>query len=229
MLDCSLIDHLAVHRFVYKYLDANMYILLEGDEAIVIDPHANEALIPFLNENKVQKVTILLTHEHYDHVCGIPVLKEAFKTTLVCSQNCAEMISVEKHNRPLLIGCILAEKDRENGTALEQEFNATHKPFTCKADLTFEEELNYTCKGRKIHFKRIPGHSPGSACITIDDTILFTGDSLMLNLEAITRFPGGSTKEYQNITLPHLKSLNRGLYVFPGHEESFYLRDKFEA
>ncbi len=223
------VDGITIHRFVYKHLESNMFVLIEDDEAFVVDAHVNSKIIDFLKANSVAKITIGLTHEHFDHTCGVVGLKDNFNSTIICSKSCSDSVSVAAKNRPLLISALIIENDRKNGTSFEQEFLDTHQPFTFFGDVLFEDHYEGQWRGHKIAFKSIPGHSRGSACIFIDDKILFTGDSLLLNLDTITRFPGGSTKDYNEKTLPYLKSLDRNLFVFPGHEEPFYLRDKFSS
>lgn len=61
-----------IKRYIFSYIDANMYILAENGEALVIDPHISAEADAYLKSNRVTKVTILLTHEHFDHTCGIP-------------------------------------------------------------------------------------------------------------------------------------------------------------
>ena len=54
---------------------------------------------------------------------------------------------------------------------------------------------------------------------------MFTGDTLLGDNAAITRFPGGNTNDYKHIALPYLRSLDKNLIVMPGHGEPFVLSD----
>ena len=216
-MDKYTINNLNVFRSVFDYIDSNMYILLEGRSALVIDPHVNLEAVDLLTNAKIEKVDILLTHEHTDHTSGIPFFQEKFGAKLVCQQDCAEYIADSQSNRPLLISFILTERDRVNGTNFLEKFNAEYKPFTCKADVVYKDKMIIQWENHKIELISTPGHSVGSNCIILDDAIVFTGDSLIPDLPTITRFPGGSTKNYKNITLPFLKSLDKNLTVLPGH------------
>ena len=82
--------------------------------------------------------------------------------------------------------------------------------------------------GLDVWFKHIPGHSKGSNIIIINDSFVFTGDSLMNDNPIITRFPGSDHKKYVNYTLPILESLDRNLYVFPGHGFGFTLDSMYK-
>ncbi len=60
-----------------------IWILYEADKAWVVDPGESTQVIDFLNQNKLNLQAILITHTHFDHIDGIPGLKEAFPETVV--------------------------------------------------------------------------------------------------------------------------------------------------
>lgn len=67
-------NSLRVERFVWKYLDSNMYLVTCGNNILVIDPvECDEALQQC---KEASFITVLLTHEHYDHICGLNRLRE---------------------------------------------------------------------------------------------------------------------------------------------------------
>ena len=47
----------------------------------------------------------------------------------------------------------------------------------------------------------------------------------MMSMPVITRFPGGSTRDYKDKTLPFLYSLDQKLVALPGHGHTFLLGD----
>ena len=203
-----------------------MYIIIRNHEALVIDPHENQDLLLLLISNDVKKVTIILTHEHPDHISGIYWLQEHFDCLLICQQFCANYISNPKNVRPILIYFVLDERDRMNGTHFLEKFNSNYVMRTYNADITFDETLLYEWKKYLLEFYHIPGHSKGSCIIVFDKTIAFTGDSLMKDDPIITRFPGGNRKVYQTETLPRLKeTLNADMTIFPGHGNPFIVND----
>lgn len=218
-----------VFQFTSHEIKANMYVLIKEKRALVIDPHENSEMMALLDENQVKEVTVLLTHEHPDHTCGIPSLKKKYCLQLICQQKCAEFIADKRNNRPILIAFILAAQDEKNGTHTEQEFLKSVKEYECNADIVFDKNLNYDWQGERFAFYHTPGHSQGSSCIIMNDEVVFTGDSLLADYSVITRFPGGSTKDYKNISLPFLKSLNPDLLIFPGHGKSAKLGKILES
>ncbi len=59
------------YKSTYAPIETNMYMIIKDNEALVIDPHENQDLLMLLISNEVSKVTIILTHEHPDHISGI--------------------------------------------------------------------------------------------------------------------------------------------------------------
>ena len=64
-------DDLNIYVSVYEYINSNMYVLIEQNEVLVVDPHKNSEVENLLLKSNVQKVTVLLTHEHCDHTSGL--------------------------------------------------------------------------------------------------------------------------------------------------------------
>jgi len=223
-MNISHIDNLVIYRSVFKYINSNMYIFSEGESALIIDPHESKELLDLLRET--QNITVILTHEHADHISGVFWLQKHFPCKIICSQNCAKYIANEKCVRPILISFILEEQDKINGTNLLEEFKRKVIPHTYKADITFEDALIEQWGGHRLEFFKILGHSPGSCGVIMDNKLAFMGDSLMKDLPVITRFPGGNKKTYINETLPFLEQkLKKDMIIMPGHGNPFLLND----
>ncbi len=220
------INGLKIYNSVYEYIDSNMYLIILYNEALVIDPHENQDVLLLLQSNEVRKVTILLTHEHTDHISGIFWLQEHFNCMLICQQCCANCISNPIDVRPNLISFVLDERDRINGTKFLKQFQSNYVMHTYKADITFDETLSYEWKTHHLEFYHSPGHSKGSCIIVFDITVAFTGDSLMKDYPIITRFPGGNRRVYQTKTLPLLEeTLDEDMTIFPGHGNPFIVNE----
>ena len=71
MLDEIRLGGITLLHSVYEHINSNMYVLLAEDEELIIDPHKNEELTDLLKEKGIKRVTILLTHEHPDHIGGL--------------------------------------------------------------------------------------------------------------------------------------------------------------
>lgn len=218
------INNLTIYNSVFEYINSNMYVIVDGKNALVIDPHENDEVLKLLKA--VENVTILLTHEHPDHISGVYWLQNQFSTKIICTKYCADYISQEKNVRPILISFVLEERDRMNGTNMLEKFNSEFVPHTYAADITFENDYKMTWGKHKFEFFKMLGHSKGSCGIILDDVIVFTGDSLMKDLPVITRFPGGNRRTYINETLPMLEDkLKSDMWILPGHGNPFQVKD----
>ena len=216
-------------RFVSEDVRTNMYIFLDGTRFLVIDPHPASEALAFLRKAGVSECTVLLTHEHPDHTCGIYSLQREWKTELICQEACGCAIADLNNNHPALIVAMLAVQDMRNGTNTAEHFRQYYEAHVYIPDVTFSTKFELKWGQERFCFVSTPGHTAGSCCIIWNDTTVFTGDSLLLNTPTITRLPGGSTKQYKNITLPFLKSLPRDMFVLPGHGPEFRMADVYHG
>ena len=211
---------------VYEHINSNMYVLLAGSEALIIDPHKNEDLTELLKSKGIKNVTILLTHEHHDHTTGVYWYQENFESKLICQQNAAECIARKQYLRPTLIAFILGEEDHINGTHIYDEFKKSFVPRQYYADITYEERYTLNWNNYIFEFYHIPGHSAGSCLILLNGKYAFTGDSLLKDLPIIIRFPGSNKEEYLSVTYPFLSHLlTSDMTILPGHGKPFVLKE----
>ena len=62
---------ITVYRWVMPAILSNMYLVLEGGQALIIDPHICMPALELLRTNGVENVLVLLSHEHFDHISGV--------------------------------------------------------------------------------------------------------------------------------------------------------------
>jgi hydroxyacylglutathione hydrolase len=167
---------LQVDRMVNLPFGSNTYILarLGYPDCLVIDP--GEGAVSRL-ASRVGKFGgrighALLTHEHYDHISGLPALKENWNCQVICSRECSAAMTDPTRN----FSRYLVQRDVVCG----------------KADLVCEDlGWNLDWCGDRVRFISTPGHSPGSICIAIENR-LFTGDCLLPDVKRVTN-PGTGT------------------------------------
>lgn len=217
--------NILVYRSVYAPVKSNMFTILTGNEAVVFDPNENEDLLVLFKENGIERVHILLTHGHFDHISGVMWLKENTDATVYCQDRCAERLMNSKRPLARLVALVLADEDRKDGGHRYQEFKKSYKPFTIVADRTFVDSDSLHIGDLDFDVTSTPGHSEGSTCYCLLGKMVFTGDTLIQDTPVITTFPGGNKVDFENIALPYLKELNKDAIVMPGHGDPFTLKD----
>lgn len=210
------IEDIVIHRFGGAVIDSNTYLLVFGKDKIVIDPNDNTDLYEYIAHN--ERVYVLLTHEHFDHIYGLNELRKYCTCTVICSDDCSKNIQSDISNFSKTAQVLLDFHYKLYPN--EQKMDYKVEPFICSAaDVTFENSYSFELEGHTFSFIKSPGHSKGSVLIILDDKYLFSGDSL-LPIPVITRFPGGSTKDYWSHTVPLLECFKEKIStVFPGHGE----------
>ena len=208
-------DELYVSSFLP--IDSRMYTLLHDNCALVIDPCVDGEMLDLLKKRHVREITIIPTHEHYDHISGIKKLRKCFECTVIANRACAENMKKPTKNFSAMFD-VLFFGDEEK---LEIVRNLNIKSCSCYADEVFDGNYSFKWNDHQVDIYSSPGHSQGSVCIVLDKTNVFTGDSLIKGEKVITRLPGGSKKEYANITKPLLDRLCQGAKIYPGHGDWF--------
>lgn len=218
-------QNILIYRSIFAPVKSNMFTILTNKEAVVFDPCVDEDLLHLLSEKKIEKVHILLTHEHYDHTSGVNWLKENIKTDLFCHKECAFSIARKEMNNPALIAFVLAAEDRKDGGHRYKDFKREFQPYTIDTDKTFSSHHNFIIGDLDFQVYSTPGHCPGAACYQLFEKIVFTGDTLLQNDPVITRFPESDKAIYESVTLPYLQSLSKDSIIMPGHGDPFILKD----
>ena len=207
-----------VERVVSGFLDTNSYLLEEDKHLLIIDPAVHTAVLEKCRN--AASVTVLLTHEHFDHIGGLNQIREVCSPTcvVIAGKICSDWIQGAKTNLSAYAD-VLAEL---GGKQIPEHWS----PFSCKAaDITFDNHYAFHWMGHRVELFSTPGHSAGSCCIVLDD-ILFVGDTVLEN-NLMVKFPGSSKKLYREVTVPLLEKLllgalaseNRVTHVYPGHGE----------
>ena len=200
-----------VNEFVSGFLDTNTYLLEEDRHLLIIDPSDHSAVLKKCR-NAVT-ITVLLTHEHFDHIIGLNRIRDccASSCVVIAAATCSERMQDTKANLSAYAD-VLAEL---SGKQIPEPWS----PSSCKAaDITFENQYAFRWMGHGVELFSTPGHSAGSCCIVVDD-LLFVGDTILEN-NLMVKFPGSSKKLYREVTVPLLEEWlqgNRISCVYPGH------------
>ena len=89
---------------------------------------------------------------------------------------------------------------------------------------TYSEGSRLNLAGLDITVLHTPGHTPGSVCLLVGDT-LFSGDTLFAGSCGRTDLPGGDWNTIRT-SLRRLAEIEANLWVLPGHGGASQLRDE---
>ncbi|MDD6612511.1 MAG: MBL fold metallo-hydrolase [Clostridiales bacterium] len=193
-----------IKQFVVGDVATNCYLVYDEKtlEGAIVDPGDNaDRLIREMESAKIKLKYILLTHAHFDHILAVGAIKRATGAQVVVSRKDEYLFDASASLSPF----------GAYGRDLMNRFDFPG------ADIWMTEELALEFGGMKLKFHSTPGHTPGSHVIQLDDSILFTGDTLFCQSCGRTDLPGGSWPVMLQ-SLKKLYNLPGDYQVLPGHE-----------
>ncbi len=178
-------------------IGTNCYIFWgEGsDRCAVVDPGDDgQRVARLIRELGLEPEAILLTHSHFDHILGIPGLRESWPG--------------------LPVWCHPDDIPEE---LKQTTFGMTTPTVTAFGNLSrFDEGDRVDVGPLTVEVLHTPGHTRGSVTLKVEDA-LFTGDTLFRGSMGRTDMPGGSYSQIM-ASLKRLATLRGDYRVFPGHE-----------
>ena len=193
-----------IKQFVVGDVSTNCYLVYDEKtlEGAIVDPGDNaDRLIREIESANIKLKYILLTHAHFDHILAVGAIKRATGAQVVVSRKDEYLFDASASLSPF----------GAYGRDLMNRFDFPG------ADIWMTEELALEFGGMKLKFHSTPGHTPGSHVIQLDDSILFTGDTLFCQSCGRTDLPGGSWPVMLQ-SLKKLYNLPGDYQVLPGHE-----------
>ncbi len=195
-----------VKLFAPRGFSANCYALEINNETALIDVgDASEEVLEYVNSNRDKIKYILLTHNHFDHICGVEnVLK------LTDAKLAMQVLDAENLSNPTY--------------TLTNQVGLPNPKIS--ADLMLSDGDALTLGGETVTLIHTPGHTLGGACYKVCD-VIFSGDTLFCGTVGRTDFPGGDYATLLN-SLKKLASLQGDYKIYPGHEMATTLRAEIE-
>ena len=178
-------------------IGTNCYIFRRdgGYKCGVVDPgDQGEQVARWLVDKGLEAEAVLLTHGHFDHILGIPGLREEWPD--------------------LPVYCHSADLGQGDATTA---FGQTFPTVRSFGDITpYQEGDAIDVAGIRVEVLETPGHTPGSVTLRAED-VLFTGDTLFAGSMGRTDLPGGDEGQIM-ASLRRLAGLEGDYQVLPGHE-----------
>ena len=181
--------------------EVNCYVVsATGPEAVVIDPGADaDAILKYLQTNRLTPEVYLLTHGHADHVSALGQLLAAYAVPVLMHADDERWAFTPRNQIPPYYPAL------------------TSIPATLR---TITDCEIISTAGLQFKVIATPGHTPGGVCyFAREDQILFSGDTLFQGTVGRTDLPGGNGKVLAQ-SLKKLAQLPPDTRVLPGHGEA---------
>jgi len=187
-----------IQTFVVGPLQNNCYLLADeaSGRAAVIDPGLQcEPVLEAVRAGGLRLECVILTHAHFDHVCGIGLFSAAG----------AVEVLLHPDDLPLL------------GTAPETaRFFGYAIPAPPNPSRLVREGDRIRVGGATLTVLETPGHTPGGISLLVGESV-FVGDTLFAGSVGRTDLKGGSSATLIRSIRTKLLGLPDGTAVYPGH------------
>lgn len=193
----------ALWRLPNGPLQTNVYVLAAtghtgpGSPCVVVDPGLDHASLERLLQRLAwQPQAVLCTHGHFDHVGGCAWLQARYGLPVYLPA--ADLRTAKMSNFMM--------------AAFKLPGRVSLPEFT----LLDAGAAPVAAAGRHFDFHPLPGHTPGSSAILVDD-LLFSGDALYARGTALSRLPGEDHAQLRASLGALFAWVDDAVLVLPGH------------
>lgn len=215
---CSSSEDFIVLHQVTGGIETNCYLLYgsKSKEAALIDVAGPvDSLVDIIHAEALDLKYFLFTHGHFDHVVGLPEIRDQFPEAKICihETDYKDMFSQKEWATNNLgqefIDYLLSDPERKKIYEFNMDSFGTPDIFV---------RDNQLLRFGSSHLKVIhsPGHSPGSVCFQIKD-ILFSGDVLFYRTVGRVDVQNSSREDQINSVQKLYEILPDNTKVYPGH------------
>jgi len=164
--------------------------------AAYIDPGDEAAeLLGFVRDEELELISIINTHAHMDHICGVGTVKDAWDVPIYLHQDDEFLYNALS----------------EQGTW----FGMSYDPAP-PIDYYLHPNQQLSIGDQRIRIRHTPGHSPGSVTLLLDNDV-FCGDVIFAGSIGRTDLPRASHQQLLDTIRRHILSLDDACVLHPGH------------
>ena len=162
-----------------------------------VDRVGADSIIRYVEKEGLEVEWIIETHVHADHLTAAPYLKNHLGGKIAIGD---KVSLVQEVFGPIF--------------NVEKEFRADGSQF----DHLFVDGEEYTIGNLQAYAMHTPGHTPGSQCFRVRDTLV-SGDTLFINGCGRVDLPGSDVEDMY-YSIQKLASLPDDTLLLPGHNYS---------
>jgi glyoxylase-like metal-dependent hydrolase (beta-lactamase superfamily II) len=219
-LQCSQTENVVIKHQVTGPIDCNCYLVYgtKTKEAALIDVAGPiDTLLTHMKEHELDLKYFFFTHGHFDHLMGLPAIRNQFPEAKVC-------IHKEDYQDMLVAkDWILNNIDQEFIDYVKNdpklcpllEFDATTFGHP---DIFIEDNQIFKLGYLEIRAIHSPGHSPGCVCFHVNNS-LFSGDVLFYRSVGTTDIMNSSRNDQINSVQRLYALFPDETIVYPGHRQ----------
>lgn len=195
-------------------------VYLEPEHLGIIDPGGfDEELADYVTKEGPKRISILLTHGHFDHVGGIQEIINVMPDTRIYI-HAADSGYLGESGAAEQVKCFSKIHAERYIIAYEKQFGALPEPTDILhgGEMLFGYEVIHT-----------PGHTPGSICFYSNEHhILFSGDTLFYHSYGRTDLYGGCDDDMKQ-SLKKILTLPGDTAVYPGHGSNTTIKEEVKS
>lgn len=207
-----------IKRFIWNIVDTNSWLIVEQNKGLLIDAVDSDLLFDAIAD--LDELIVILTHAHFDHIAGLNTIRQLRPDAKVmATASCSRKLGNKYKNMSSTAEVFLTfyHKGEYSGVKID--------PITCDpANMTFENVYEIAWCGHRVKMTAVFGHSDDGLIAAVDDTLLFSGDTL-LNIPTATRLPSGNGRRFWFEDVPMLRRMSGIQKVYPGHGDPGKLED----
>jgi len=220
---------LSVNTLIVPLVDNKVFIV---DPASCSYSQDENVIINYLNDNNLVPIAVILTHGHFDHISGLPILRKNFPSIpILINEKDSKMIGenseVEQSSSLMRMGLYNFIPYVSNLPSATSFLVDEKSVFDCLSNDDMKKISDDVVKNSLTEWKVIhtPGHTPGCVCIfNQKEKILISGDTLFYHSRGRTDLPGGSEFEIQKSISSILEIIDDDVKIYPGHDRTGFTK-----